>query len=145
MTKMQFNFGDAIFKIEYPTEKVAEEGAGMLARFIMDRGPKAAIKKMSETVQFMAPLSAPTPVPRRTLQPETLAFIRVGADIGDTNRFLPSAAANLAECGCPPALVQALLTPSALYICRLSPAEVGRAIDSALARVAEQRDRNGSE
>jgi hypothetical protein len=54
VTKMQFKFGDANFEIEYGTENDAEEAARMLGRFIMERGPKEAIRKMFQTVQCMA-------------------------------------------------------------------------------------------
>ncbi|MDA0284588.1 MAG: DNA primase [Planctomycetota bacterium] len=58
----------------------------------------------------------------------TLEFIRDGAATGDRHRLLFSAAANLAEQGCPPDLAHALLTESALDS-GLSPNEVRRQID----------------
>jgi hypothetical protein len=63
----------------------------------------------------------------------TLAFIRGGADQGDRHRLLFSAAANLAEFGCPPALAHALLSEAALDS-GLPPADVRRQIDCGLAR-----------
>jgi hypothetical protein len=62
----------------------------------------------------------------------TLEFIREGALVGDRHRMLFSAAANLAEFGCPPALAHALLTEVALD-CGLPPADVRRQIDCGLA------------
>ena len=61
----------------------------------------------------------------------TLDFIRDGADEGDRHRLLFSAAANLAEFGCPPSLAHALLTGVALDS-GLPPADVRRQIDCGL-------------
>src|SRR5207302_2500870 len=61
----------------------------------------------------------------------TLAFIRDGATVGDRHRLLFSAAANLAEFGCPPALAHALLTEAALDT-GLTPADVRRQIECGL-------------
>jgi hypothetical protein len=61
----------------------------------------------------------------------TLAFIRDGADQGDRHRLLFSAAANLAEFGCPPALAHALLTEAALDA-GLTPSDVRRQIECGL-------------
>jgi hypothetical protein len=66
-----------------------------------------------------------------TLNRLTLDFIRDGANEGDRHRLLFSAAANLAELGCPPALAHALLTEAALD-CGLSPSDVRRQIDCGL-------------
>lgn len=63
-----------------------------------------------------------------TLNRQTLAFIRDGAGTGDRHRLLFSAAANLAEFGCPPGLVNALLTEAALDS-GLPPRDVARQID----------------
>ncbi len=63
----------------------------------------------------------------------TLDFIREGADQGDRHRHLFSAAANLAEFGCPSALAHALLTDAALDA-GLPPAEVRRQIECGLRR-----------
>ena len=52
--------------------------------------------------------------PNVTLNRGTLAFIRDGAATGDRHRLLYSAAANLAEFGCPAALAYALLTEAGL-------------------------------
>jgi hypothetical protein len=57
-----------------------------------------------------------------TLNRSTLDFIRQGADQGDRHRLLFSAAANLAEFGCPPPLAVALLEESALD-CGLPPSD----------------------
>jgi hypothetical protein len=66
-----------------------------------------------------------------TLNRLTLEFIRAGAEEGDRHRLLFSAAANLAEFGCPPALAHALLTESALDS-GLPPKEVHRQIECGL-------------
>ncbi len=69
-----------------------------------------------------------------TLNRQTLDFIRDGADTGDRHRLLFSAAANLAEFGCPPALAHALLTEAALDS-GLPPSDVRRQIECGLAHV----------
>jgi len=61
----------------------------------------------------------------------TLAFICDGATTGDRHRLLFSAACNLAELDCPPALAHELLTEAGLDS-GLSPAEVRRQIDCGL-------------
>jgi hypothetical protein len=66
-----------------------------------------------------------------TLNRQTLDFIRDGANVGDRHRLLFSAAANLAEFGCTPALAHALLSEAALDS-GLPPAEVRRQIDCGL-------------
>jgi hypothetical protein len=76
-----------------------------------------------------------------TLNRQTLAFIRDGAEQGDRHRLLFSAAANLAEFGCPPALAHALLSEAALDS-GLSPADVRRQIDCGLEHAAKQRKGN---
>lgn len=68
---------------------------------------------------------------RATLNRLTLDFIRDGADQGHRHRLLFSAAANLAEFGCPPALAHALLTDAALDT-GLTPTDVRRQIDCGL-------------
>jgi hypothetical protein len=68
-----------------------------------------------------------------TLNRLTTDFIRDGADKGDRHRRLFSAAANLAEFGCPPALAHALLTEAALD-CGLAPSDVRRQIECGLAK-----------
>jgi hypothetical protein len=65
------------------------------------------------------------------LNRQTLDFIRHGAATGDRHRLLFSAAANLAEFGCPPALAHALLTEAALDS-GLPPKEVRRQIECGL-------------
>lgn len=69
----------------------------------------------------------------------TLAFIRDGADTGDRHRLLFSAAANLAEFGCPPALAEALLLPTALDI-GLTPSDARRQIRCGLEHGAGQSE-----
>lgn len=68
-----------------------------------------------------------------TLNRLTLEFIRDGAGQGDRHRLLFSAAANLAEFSCPPALAHALLTEAGLDS-GLPPKEVRRQIECGLAR-----------
>ena len=72
-----------------------------------------------------------------TLNRQTLAFIREGADTGDRHRMLFSAAANLAEFGCPSALAVVLLEESALDS-GLSPKDVRRQIECGLASVGSE-------
>jgi hypothetical protein len=67
-----------------------------------------------------------------TLNRLTLDFIREGAGTGDRHRLLFSAAANLAEFGCSPALAVALLEESALDS-GLPPKDVRRGIEYGLA------------
>ena len=61
----------------------------------------------------------------------TLDFIRIGATPGDRHRALFSAAANLAEFGCPADLAQQLLTEAGLDS-GLSPSETRRQIECGL-------------
>lgn len=70
-----------------------------------------------------------------SLNRSTFAFITDGATEGDRHRLLFSAAANLAEFGCPSALAHALLSPAALDS-GLSPSDVRRQIDCGLAHGA---------
>ena len=65
------------------------------------------------------------------LNRSTLDFIRHGAGNGDRHRLLFSAAANLAEFGCPSELVRELLTEAALDS-GLAPKEAQRQIDCGL-------------
>jgi len=65
------------------------------------------------------------------LNRSTLAAIRGELPTGDRHRLLFSAAANLAELACPPALAHELLTEAALDS-GLSPAETRRQIDCGL-------------
>lgn len=64
----------------------------------------------------------------------TLAAIRGELPTGDRHRLLFSAAANLAELACPPALAHELLTEAGLDS-GLAPSEVRRQIDCGLAAV----------
>jgi hypothetical protein len=68
---------------------------------------------------------------RPTLNRSTLDYLRNGAEQGDRHRLLFSAAANLAEFGCSPALAVALLEESALDS-GLPPKEVRRQIECGL-------------
>ncbi len=65
------------------------------------------------------------------LNRKTREFIRDGAPQGDRHRLLYSAAANLAEFGCPAVLAHELLTESALDS-GLPPSDVRRQIDCGL-------------
>lgn len=65
----------------------------------------------------------------------TLDFIREGAGTGDRHRLLYSAAANLGEFGCTPALAVALLEDSALDS-GLPPKDIRRGIECGLAGAA---------
>ncbi len=67
-----------------------------------------------------------------TLNRTTLDFIRDGAEQNNRHRLLFSAAANLAEFRCPPALAHALLTAAALDS-GLTPADTRRQIECGLA------------
>jgi hypothetical protein len=75
-----------------------------------------------------------------TLNRQTLEFIRAGASVGDRHRLLFSAAANLAEFGCPPALAHALLTESGRDS-GLPPGEVRRQIDCGLSHLSAKPPR----
>ena len=77
-----------------------------------------------------------------TLNRQTLAFIRDGAEEGSRHRLLFSAAANLAEFGCPPALAHALLAEAALDS-GLSPREVHRQIECGLQHGTGSTEGNG--
>jgi hypothetical protein len=68
------------------------------------------------------------------LNRSTMEFICNGAGNGDRHRLLFSAAANLAEFGCPPALAHALLSEGGLDS-GLPPKDVRRQIDCGLAAV----------
>ncbi len=70
------------------------------------------------------------------LNRSTMEFIRDGASLGDRHRRLFSAAANLAEFGCPFSLAWALLSEPALD-CGLSPSEVRRQIRCGLGHEGE--------
>jgi hypothetical protein len=72
----------------------------------------------------------------------TLQFIRDGAPQGERAIRLFQAAANLTECGCPAALVEALLLDSALNV-GLPPSEARRQIECGIAHAASQRGQTG--
>ncbi|MCX7410759.1 MAG: hypothetical protein NTZ32_22010 [Planctomycetales bacterium] len=72
------------------------------------------------------------------LNRQTLDFITNGAGLGDRHRTLFSAAANLAEFGCPVELAHELLTEAALDS-GLSPSETRRQIDCGLSHNAAGR------
>jgi len=68
------------------------------------------------------------------LNRSTIEFIRNGAETGGRHRLLFSAAANLAELGCPPTLAHQLLTEAALDS-GLSPSDTRRQIDCGLQHI----------
>jgi hypothetical protein len=72
----------------------------------------------------------------------TLDFIRDAAAQGDRHRLLFSAAANLAEFACPPALAHALLTEAALDS-GLTPADVRRQIECGLSHTGKGANDHG--
>ena len=74
------------------------------------------------------------------LNQQTMEFIREGAPTGDRHRLLFSAAANLAEFDCPPALAHSLLTESALDS-GLAPKDLRRQIECGLSSVASDSTR----
>jgi serine/threonine protein kinase HipA of HipAB toxin-antitoxin module len=74
-----------------------------------------------------------------TLNRQTFDFIRHGASVGDRHRLLFSAAANLAEFGCPPALAHALLSEPGLDA-GLPPGEVRRQIECGLSHSSHNSD-----
>jgi hypothetical protein len=79
------------------------------------------------------------------LNRQTMDFIRDGAPAGDRHRLIFSAAANLAEFGCPPALAHALLAESALDS-GLTPNDVYRQIECGLSSVrSESTHQDGRE
>jgi hypothetical protein len=73
-----------------------------------------------------------------TMNRATLDYIRHGADQGDRHRLLFSAAANLAEFGCPLALAEALLEESALDS-GLPPKDIRRGIECGLATAGAEK------
>jgi hypothetical protein len=96
----------------------------------------SAVEREAEAkVQGRAAVADGTP----RLNRATLDFIRDAADQGDRHRLLFSAAANLAEFGCPPALAHALLSEAALDS-GLTPSDVRRQIECGLAHVGKGAD-----
>ncbi len=90
----------------------------------------ALVAREGESKAARLATSNGTPILNRA----TLDFIREGAGMGDRHRLLFSAAANLAEFGCTPALAVALLEESALDS-GLPPKDVRRQIECGLAAV----------
>lgn len=108
---------------------------------VTEADPQAAADWQAalQAVEKEAVAKAGPPADRATgarLNRATLDFIRGGADQGDRHRLLFSAAANLAEFGCPPALAHALLTEAALDS-GLPPADVRRQIECGLSHVGK--------
>jgi hypothetical protein len=96
------------------------------------RDAERVVERRNEQRQAMA--SGPN-----KLNALTLSFIREGAPVGDRHRLLFSAAANLAEFGCPPDLAHALLTEPGLDT-GLPPSEVRRQIECGLAHGGRQAE-----
>ncbi|MBN2293940.1 MAG: hypothetical protein JXM70_16050 [Pirellulales bacterium] len=92
-----------------------------------------ASRQVTEQIEAKAALRAGN-IEGATLNRQTLNFIRDGASVGDRHRLLFSAAANLAEFGCPPALAIALLEEPSLDA-GLPPKEVRRQIRCGLSSV----------
>jgi hypothetical protein len=95
---------------------------------------QAALRAVEKQAKVKAHRRAAVTAGTPTLNKQTLDFIREGGAEGDRHRLLFSAAANLGEFACSPALAHALLTDAALD-CGLPPREVRRQIDCGLARV----------
>lgn len=91
----------------------------------------SAAAEQVERVQQAATERRSNGTNRTTLNRQTLEFIRDGATTGDRHRLLFSAAANLAEFGCPFDLAYALLSEAALDS-GLSPSDVRRQIECGL-------------
>ena len=92
---------------------------------------QATLKAVEREAEAKAQRRAAVAEGASLLNRATLDFIRDGADHGDRHRLLFSAAANLAEFACPPALAHALLTEAALDS-GLTPADVRRQIECGL-------------
>jgi hypothetical protein len=92
---------------------------------------QAALRAVEREAEVKAERRADRANGTARLNRATLDFLRDGADQGDRHRLLFSAAANLAEFGCPPALAHALLTEAALDS-GLTPGDVRRQIDCGL-------------
>jgi len=104
-------------------------------------GAAARVREEAEgTARRRAAVANGTP----TLNRQTLDFIRDGAEQGDRHRLLFSAAANLAEFNCPPALAHALLTEAALDS-GLPPSDVRRQIECGLNHVKNSSEGNSRE
>ena len=97
---------------------------------------QAAIRQVEQETEAKAARRV-AGVDGATLNQQTLGFIREGAGTGDRHRLLFSAAANLAEFGCPPSLAHALLEEAGLD-CGLAPKEVRRQIDCGLSSVGTE-------
>jgi hypothetical protein len=97
---------------------------------------QAALQAVGREVEAKAQRRAAVADGAPQLNRATLDFIRDGADQGDRHRLLFSAAANLAEFGCPPALAHQLLTEAALDS-GLPPSEVRRQIECGLNHVGK--------
>lgn len=105
---------------------------------------QAAMEAVRQQPEAKAQRRAAVANEMATLNRQTLDFIREGAEHGDRHRLLFSAAANLAEFGCPPALAHALLSDAG-FDSGLSPSDVRRQIDCGLNHVKNPSEGNGRE
>src|SRR5262249_20426110 len=92
---------------------------------------QAAARTVEERAEVRAHRQKALSTGEARLNRATLDFIRNGAEQGDRHRLLFSAAANLGELSCSPAVAHALLAESGLDS-GLSPADVRRQIDCGL-------------
>jgi hypothetical protein len=97
---------------------------------------QAALQAVKRDAEARAERRAAVADDAPRLNRATLAFIREGAEQGERRPRLFSAAANLAEFNCPPALAHALLTEAALD-CGLTPSDVRRQIDCGLKHIGK--------
>jgi hypothetical protein len=97
---------------------------------------QAALQTVASDAEVKAQRRAAVADGAPRLNRATLDFIRAGAEQGDRHRLLFSAAANLAEFGCSPALAHALLAEAALDS-GLPPADVRRQIECGLAHAGK--------
>ena len=105
---------------------------------------QAAMTAVRQQIESKAQRRAAVANGMATLNRQTLDFIRDGADAGDRHRLLFSAAANLGEFNCPPALAHALLTEAGLDS-GLSPSDVRRQIECGLNHVKNPSEENDRE
>ncbi len=117
--------------------RLVDAGAAFLAYAAADW--QAALQAVERETEGKAQRRAAVADGTPRLNRATLDFIRDAADQGDRHRLLFSAAANLAEFGCPPALAHALLTEAALDS-GLTPSDVRRQIECGLTQARKGAD-----
>ena len=106
------------------------ESADMLVA-VWERAGRAVAEKAAAAEQRRAEIASGDRAV--TLNRKTRAFLNGEVEVGERHPRLYSAAANLAELGCPLPAVRALLTEPALDL-GLPPKDVERAIDNGFAR-----------